>query len=78
MEFLNLFFPVLISIFAIVLQLWEDEVMDSTPPLAVKLAAVATPLLGMDFLTHFGLSIIPHKQQVLHAASGCTLALLLS
>jgi hypothetical protein len=25
------------------------------------LAAIATPLLGMDFLTHFGLSIIPSK-----------------
>jgi hypothetical protein len=36
------------------------------------LAAVATPLLGMDFHTHFVLSIIPHKQQVLHTASGRT------
>jgi hypothetical protein len=34
------------------------------------LAAVATPLLGMDFLAKFELSIIPSKQQVLHAASG--------
>jgi hypothetical protein len=36
------------------------------------LAAVATPLLGMDFLAHFGFSIVPSKQQVLHAATGCT------
>jgi hypothetical protein len=34
------------------------------------LGAVATPLLGMDFLTHFGLSIILLKQQVLHTARG--------
>jgi hypothetical protein len=34
------------------------------------LAAIATPLLGMDFLAKFELSIIPSKQQVLHAASG--------
>jgi hypothetical protein len=34
---------------------------------------VATPLLGMDFLEKFDLSIIPSKQQVLHAASGRTL-----
>jgi hypothetical protein len=34
------------------------------------IAAVATPLFGMDFLTHFGLSIIPSKQQILHAALG--------
>jgi hypothetical protein len=31
-------------------------------------AAVATPLLGMDFLTEFGFSIVPSKQQVLHSA----------
>jgi hypothetical protein len=37
------------------------------------LTAVATPLLGMDFLAKFGLSILPSKQQVLHAASGCTM-----
>jgi len=37
------------------------------------LAAVATPIIGMDFLAKFELSIIPAKQQVLHAASGCTL-----
>jgi hypothetical protein len=37
------------------------------------LAAVATPIIGMDFLTKFELSIIPAKRQVLHAASGCTL-----
>jgi hypothetical protein len=36
------------------------------------LAAVATPLLGMDFLTKFELSIIPSKQQDLHAASSRT------
>ena len=36
------------------------------------LAAVAIPLLGIDFLAKFGLSIIPSKQQVLHAASGRT------
>jgi hypothetical protein len=36
------------------------------------LAAVATPLLGMDFLAKFGLLIIPSKQQVLHDASACT------
>jgi hypothetical protein len=36
------------------------------------LATVDTPLLGMDFLTHFGLSIIPSKQQVLYAALGRT------
>jgi hypothetical protein len=36
------------------------------------LAAVATPILGMDFLAKFELSIIPAKQQVLHAASGRT------
>jgi hypothetical protein len=35
-------------------------------------AAVATPLLGMDFLTHFGLYTINSKQQVLQGASGCT------
>jgi hypothetical protein len=37
------------------------------------LAAVATPVIGMDFLTKFELSIIPAKRQVLHAASGRTL-----
>ncbi len=37
------------------------------------LAAVATPIIGMDFLKKFELSIIPAKQQVLHAASGHTL-----
>jgi len=37
------------------------------------LAAVATPIIGMDFLAKFELSIIPAKQQVLHEASGCTL-----
>jgi hypothetical protein len=36
------------------------------------LVAVATPLLGMDFLAKFDLSIIPSKEQVLPAASGCT------
>jgi hypothetical protein len=36
------------------------------------LAAVATPILGMDFLARFELSIIPAKKQVLHAASGRT------
>jgi hypothetical protein len=36
------------------------------------LAAVATTILGMDFLAKFELSIIPAKQQVLHAASGRT------
>jgi hypothetical protein len=36
------------------------------------LAAVATPILGMDFLARFELSIIPAKKQVLHAASGHT------
>jgi hypothetical protein len=34
------------------------------------LATVATPLLGMEFLAHFGLSIPPSEQQVLHTASG--------
>jgi hypothetical protein len=37
------------------------------------LAAVATPIIGMDFLTKFELSIIPTKRQVLHGASGRTL-----
>ena len=37
------------------------------------LAAVAIPIIGMDFLTKFELSIIPAKRQVLHAASGRTL-----
>ncbi len=37
------------------------------------LAAVATPIIGMNFLAKFELSIIPAKQQVLHAASGLTL-----
>jgi hypothetical protein len=37
------------------------------------LAAVATPIIGMDLLTKFELSIIPAKRQVLHTASGCTL-----
>jgi hypothetical protein len=37
------------------------------------LAAVATPIIGMDFLTKFELSIIPAKRQVLHAALGRTL-----
>jgi hypothetical protein len=37
------------------------------------LAAVATPIIGMDFRAKFELSIIPAKQQVLHAASGRTL-----
>ncbi len=37
------------------------------------LAKVATPIIGMDFLAKFELSIIPAKQQVLHAASGRTL-----
>jgi hypothetical protein len=36
------------------------------------LAALATPPLGMDFLNHFGFSIIPSKKQVLHVASGRT------
>jgi hypothetical protein len=36
------------------------------------LAAVAAPILGMDFFAKFELSIIPSKQQVLHAASGRT------
>jgi hypothetical protein len=36
------------------------------------LAAFATPIQGMDFLAKFELSIIPAKQQVLHAASGRT------
>jgi hypothetical protein len=36
------------------------------------LAAVATPIIGMDFLAKFELSIIPATQQVLHAASGRT------
>jgi hypothetical protein len=36
------------------------------------LAAVATPILGMDFLAKLELSIIPAKQQVLHAATGRT------
>jgi hypothetical protein len=36
------------------------------------LAAVATPIIGMDFLAKFELSIIPAKQQVLHTASGRT------
>jgi hypothetical protein len=34
------------------------------------LAAVATPIIGMDFLAKFELSVIPAKQQVLHSASG--------
>jgi hypothetical protein len=34
---------------------------------------VATPLLGMNFLTMIGLSIIPAKQQVLHAHARDTL-----
>ena len=37
------------------------------------LAAVATPIISMDFLIKFELSIIPAKRQVLHAASGRTL-----
>jgi hypothetical protein len=37
------------------------------------LTAVATPIIGMDFLTKFELSIIPVKRQVLHTASGRTL-----
>jgi hypothetical protein len=37
------------------------------------LAAVATPILGMDFLAKFNFSINPSKQQVLHANSGRTL-----
>ncbi|MFN9959779.1 MAG: hypothetical protein ACK55I_42385, partial [bacterium] len=37
------------------------------------LAAVGAPLIGMDFLTIFDLSILPAKRQVLHAASGRTL-----
>jgi hypothetical protein len=36
------------------------------------LLAVAAPILGMDFLAKFELSIIPTKQQVLHVASGRT------
>jgi hypothetical protein len=36
------------------------------------LATVAMPLLGMDFLSKFGLSIVPDKQQVLNAATGRT------
>jgi hypothetical protein len=36
------------------------------------LAAVATPIKGMDFLAKFELSIIPAKQQVLYAASDRT------
>jgi hypothetical protein len=31
-----------------------------------------TLIIGMDFLAKFELSVIPAKQQVLHAASGCT------
>jgi hypothetical protein len=37
------------------------------------LAEVATPIIGMDFLAKFELSIIPAKQQVLHAVWGRTL-----
>jgi hypothetical protein len=37
------------------------------------LAAIATPIIGMDFLTKFELSIIPAKRQVLQAASDRTL-----
>jgi len=33
-------------------------------------AAVATPILGMDFLAKFELTIIPLKRQVLHTAMG--------
>jgi len=33
-------------------------------------AAVATPILGMDFLAKFELTINPSKKQVLHAATG--------
>ncbi len=36
------------------------------------LAAVATPIIGMDFLAKFELSILPAKRQVLQAASGRT------
>jgi hypothetical protein len=38
------------------------------------LAAVATPIIGMDFLAKFELSIIPAKQQVLHAGRTFTKA----
>ncbi|MFN9899956.1 MAG: hypothetical protein ACK55Z_14435, partial [bacterium] len=37
------------------------------------LAAVAAPIIGMDFLQKFELTILPAKRQVLHAASGRTL-----
>ena len=36
-------------------------------------AAVATPILGMDFLEQFDFIIHPKKRQVVHAASGGTL-----
>jgi hypothetical protein len=36
------------------------------------LAAVATPIIGMDFLAKFELSIIPAKQQVLHFTKAST------
>jgi len=44
-----------------------------TYPFKFLLAAVATPILGMDFLTHFDLTIHPKRRQVLHAATGRTL-----
>ena len=34
------------------------------------LAAVAAPIIGMDFLQKFELTTLPAKRQVLHAASG--------
>ncbi len=46
--------------------------VSAAAPFDFLLAAVATPILGMDFLAKFELSIIPAKQQVLHAASGRT------
>jgi hypothetical protein len=43
-----------------------------TSNLIFLLAAVATPILCMDFLARFELSIIPSQQQVLHVALGHT------
>jgi hypothetical protein len=47
-----------------------DKILNSI--FYLQLLLVATPLLGMDFWTCFGLTIIPSKQQVLQAASGRT------
>ncbi len=48
---------------------WEAGILEGAQQVH---GDVPEPTSGMDFRTKYGFSIIPSKQQVLHAASGCT------